>query len=96
MVSAAPSSFVMTRSSGCPLFQALQPYAFFDAASVWNVQDIGPFRQQSIHSVGGGVRAWFDYDIFGDLEVAQTLEAVPGSDGGKRATKLLLNLAMGF
>jgi hemolysin activation/secretion protein len=75
--------------------QALQPYVFFDAAQVWNVQTVGP-SGQSISSAGGGIRAWLDDDIFGDLEVAQTLEAVPGSDGGKRATKLLLNLAVGF
>ena len=75
--------------------QALQPYAFFDAARVWNVQNTGP-SGQSIGSVGGGVRAWLDDDIFGDLEVARTLEAVPGSDGGRQATKLLLNLSVGF
>ena len=75
--------------------QALQPYAFFDAAQVWNVQNTGP-ASQSIGSVGGGIRAWLEDDIFGDLEVARTLEAVPGSDGGRQATKLLLNLSVGF
>jgi hemolysin activation/secretion protein len=75
--------------------QALQPYVFFDAAQVWNIQNVGT-PGQGISSAGGGIRAWLDDNIFGDVEVAQTLEAVPGSDGGKRATKLLVNLAVGF
>ncbi len=78
-----------------PGVQALQPYAFFDKAGVWNVQNTGP-TAQSVSSVGGGLRAWLDNDIFGDIEVVHTLEAVPGSDGGRRATKLLLNLAVGL
>jgi hemolysin activation/secretion protein len=75
--------------------QALQPYAFYDAARVWNVQDTGP-SGLSIGSVGAGMRAWLDNNISGDMEVAHTLEAVPGSDGGRRTTKLLLNLSAGF
>ena len=77
------------------VIQALQPYAFFDAARIWNVQTSAPARQ-SISSAGGGLRAWLAYNLFADLEVARTLEAVPGSDGGKRATKVLMNLAVGF
>jgi hypothetical protein len=30
------------------------------------------------------------------LEVAETLQAVPGSDAGRRTTKVLLNLTAGF
>ena len=76
-------------------FRALQPYVFFDAARVWNVQNVA-LAGQSIASVGGGVRFWLAYSLSGGVEVAQTLTAVPGSDGGKRATKLLLNLAIRF
>jgi len=75
--------------------QALQPYVFFDAARVWNIQNVASLGQ-SISSAGGGVRFWLAYSVFGDVEVAQTLTAVPGSDGGKRATKMLLNLAIRF
>jgi len=78
-----------------PVVQALQPYAFYDKAGVWNVQNSG-LPGQSISSVGGGLRAWLDHEIYGDVEVVHTLEAVPGSDGGRRATKLLLNVAVGF
>ncbi|HSS14160.1 MAG TPA: ShlB/FhaC/HecB family hemolysin secretion/activation protein [Rhizomicrobium sp.] len=78
-----------------PAVQALQPYAFYDKAAVWNVQNSG-LPGQSISSIGGGIRAWLDHDIFGDIEVVHTLEAVPGSDGGNRATKLLLNMAVEF
>ncbi len=43
-------------------------------------------KDDSIASVGGGLRYWFPYNIVADTEVARTLEAVPGSDGGKLAT----------
>jgi len=78
-----------------PAVQALQPYAFYDKAGVWNVQNTG-LPGQSVSSVGGGIRAWLDHEIFGDIEVVHTLEPVPGSDGGRRATKLLLNVSVGF
>ncbi len=75
--------------------QALQPYAFFDTAEVWNVHDAAS-PGQHINSAGAGVRFWLTYNVFGDVEVARTLTAVPGSDDGKRATKLLLNIAVRF
>ncbi|MEO8301606.1 MAG: ShlB/FhaC/HecB family hemolysin secretion/activation protein [Rhizomicrobium sp.] len=78
-----------------PAVQALQPYVFYEKAGVWNVQSNG-LPGQSVSSVGGGIRAWLDHEIFGDIEVVHTLEPVPGSDGGRRATKLLLNLGVGF
>ncbi len=77
------------------VLQALQPYVFFDAAKVWDVQSNAP-AGRGIDSVGGGVRAWLDYNLFGGIELVQTLEAVPGSDGGRRATKALVNLAVRF
>ncbi len=78
-----------------PAVQALQPYVFYDKAGVWNVQS-GGLPGQSVSSVGGGIRAWLDHEIFAGLEVVHTLEPVPGSDGGRRATKLLLNVSVGF
>ena len=77
------------------IVQTLQPYAFLDAARVWNVQHTGPLGR-SIDSTGGGIRAWMDHGLFADLEVAQTLEPTPGSDGGKKATKLLVSLGAEF
>jgi hemolysin activation/secretion protein len=77
-----------------PVLQALEPYIFFDAARVWDVGSTAP--SQGIASVGGGVRAWLEYNLFCDVEVAQTLEAVPGSDGNRRATKALLNLSVRY
>jgi hemolysin activation/secretion protein len=76
--------------------QAVQPYLFYDTASVWSVQGSAGLPGQSLSSVGGGLRAWLDHEIFGDIEVVHTLEGVPGSDGGRRATKLMINLAVGF
>ena len=75
--------------------QALQPYVFFDAGRVWNVHNAGA-TDQSIDSVGGGIRFWLRYNVTGALEVAHTLERVPGSDSGKHATKILTDLAIRF
>ncbi len=75
--------------------QALQPYVFYDMARVWDVQNVASL-DRNIDSIGGGVRFWLAYNIFGDVEIAQTLKAVRGSDDGKRATKLLFNIATRF
>jgi hemolysin activation/secretion protein len=75
--------------------QAVQPYVFYDAARVWNVQNVA-LAGSTINSAGGGIRFWLPYSVFGDIEIARTLEAVPGSDGGRRTTKVLLDLAIRF
>jgi hypothetical protein len=36
------------------------------------------------------------YNVVGGIEVSRTLDAVPGSDNGKRATKLLTDLSIRF
>jgi len=80
--------------------QNLQPYAFFDAAKVWNMARPPaagiPLNDYSIASTGAGLRFWFPYNIYLDLEGARTLNAVPGSDSGKQATKLLVDIAITF
>ncbi len=80
--------------------QNLQPYAFFDAAQVWNMARPAaagiPLNDYSIASTGGGLRFWFPYNIYVDLEGARTLRAVPGSDGGREATKFLVDVAVTF
>jgi hypothetical protein len=68
---------------------------FFDAARVWNQQGLN-FGDQSIDSVGGGIRFWIVYNIIGDIEVAHTLDRVVGSDSGSQTTKFLLDLAIRF
>ncbi|MGQ0741554.1 MAG: ShlB/FhaC/HecB family hemolysin secretion/activation protein [Alphaproteobacteria bacterium] len=75
--------------------EAVQPYVFFDAAKVWNI-DVPSALDFSIVSTGGGIRFWFPYDVAAGVEVARTLEAVPGSDSGERTTKLLFNAAVRF
>jgi hemolysin activation/secretion protein len=75
--------------------QAIQPYVFFDAARVWNRQGLN-FGDQSIDSVGGGLRFWLVYNVIGDFEVAHTIDRVVGSDSGKEATKFLVDLAIRF
>jgi hemolysin activation/secretion protein len=80
--------------------QALEPYVYVDGAQTWYIQRgpaISPgLMDQNITSVGGGVRFWLPYNISGALEGSHTLHAVPGSDAGKEATKLLLDLAIRF
>jgi hemolysin activation/secretion protein len=78
----------------------LQPYAFIDAARTWYIQRGAAFdpslKDQSIVSVGGGLRFWLPYDLYADVEVARMLDAVVGSDNGKRETKVLTDLAVNF
>jgi hemolysin activation/secretion protein len=80
---------------GMSSVQALEPYLFLDTARVWNVRTPS-LGDQSLTSTGGGVRFWLAYNVTGDLEIAQTLDPVRGSDSGKRATKLLLNVAVRY
>ena len=80
--------------------KALQPYTYVEAAQTWYIQR-GPafspsLTDQHITSVGGGLRFWLPYNITAALEAAHTLHAVQGSDAGKEATKLLVDLAVRF
>jgi hemolysin activation/secretion protein len=78
--------------------QDLQPYVYVDAARTWNIkrpQEAGLFMQ-SILSAGAGVRFFFPENIFADLEVARTLNPVPGSDHDRRETKLLTDIGITF
>jgi len=78
--------------------QAVEPYVYVDGAQTWyNAEPLGSsLVDQNIASVGGGVRFWLAYNITGAVEGSHTLHAVPGSDAGKEATKLLLDLAIRF
>ena len=78
---------------------ALQPYVYLDAARTWYIRRGVPsptLFDQSIASVGGGVRVWLPYNFTASAEVAHTLIVVPGSDAGQRATKLLVDLSVRF
>jgi hemolysin activation/secretion protein len=79
---------------------ALEPYAYVEGAQTWYIQR-GPafspsLTDQYIVSAGGGLRFWLPYNITAALEGARTLHAVPGSDAGRAATKLLVDLAVRF
>jgi hemolysin activation/secretion protein len=76
----------------------LQPYVYLDGARTWNIKrpaEIGLF-QQSLASTGAGLRFFFPYNLYADLEVSRTLSPVPGSDHDKRETKLLTDVAITF
>lgn len=75
--------------------QAIQPYIFVDAAKVWSIHTPAALTP-SLTSTGAGIRLSFPYNIAAALEVATTLRSVPGSDGGKRTTKLALDAAVRF
>ncbi|MGH7489933.1 MAG: ShlB/FhaC/HecB family hemolysin secretion/activation protein, partial [bacterium] len=80
--------------------RALEPYILTDGAKTWFIQR-GPAKSaslfdQTIASAGGGVRIWLPYDFTASTEVARTFDPVLGSDAGKRATKILVNLALRF
>lgn len=78
----------------------VQPYAFYDTAATWYDNSGASFDPSlvngTIASAGGGVRFWFDYDVMAGVEVARTLRAVPGSDGGSKTTKVLIDAAIRF
>ena len=80
--------------------ESLQPYAYFDTAQTWyrpRSAVVGPaLGNSTIASAGAGLRFWFPYDIYWDVEVARTLKAVPGSDNGSQTTKFLTDLTISF
>ena len=77
-----------------------QPYAYFEAGQTWYIQRsaaVDPsLIDQSIDSVGGGVRLSLPYNASLGLEVAQTLNAVIGSDAHKEATKFFVTTGVRF
>ncbi len=78
-----------------PPVDLVQPYVFFDAAATWYLND-PTLPDQSIESVGGGVRLYLKENISLGVELDRTLHAVPGSDAGKKATKVLVDVAIRF
>jgi hemolysin activation/secretion protein len=82
------------------LLLTLEPYVYFDAAQTWYIQRgaaIDPsLTNQSIASVGGGARVTLPRNIGLGLELSQTLNAVAGSDGGKKATKVFVTAGIRF
>ncbi len=75
----------------------IEPYLFVDTAWAWYADGgaLSP-RGENIASAGGGVRLWLPWNATLGLEVARTLDAVPGSDNGKQATKVLIDGAVRF
>jgi len=83
------------RVSSPPLV-SLQPYVFYDAARTWYINSSTSLFDQSIDSVGGGVRFWLEDGVTVGVELDRTLHAVPGSDAGKTATKVLIDASIRF
>ncbi len=75
--------------------RSLEPYVYVDGAQSWYFKDPS-LPNQTLTSVGGGVRFWLPYDLTGALEGSHMLRAVPGSDLGRKATKILFDLSVRF
>ena len=79
---------------------AVEPYAYFDTARTFYIQRgvaiDASLMDQSIASVGGGIRSLLAYNASLGLEVSQTLDDVQGSDAGHRATKIFVSASMRF
>ena len=99
-VSAVRPNCVTTRPFANKYVLGAEPYVYFEAGQTWYIQRgaaIDPsLIDQSIDSVGGGVRFSLPYNASLGLEVAQTLHAVTGSDAGKQATKLFVTTGVRF
>ena len=72
-----------------------QPYVFFDTAKIWDRVD-NSGGGLAIASTGGGIRLTLPRNVSLGVEGARTLKAVPGSDSGHEATKVLFNAAVRF
>jgi hemolysin activation/secretion protein len=74
---------------------SLQPYVFLDAAETWSREEDDSV-DQSMTSTGIGMRLSTRYGMSMGVELARTLVAVAGSDGGKQATKVLFDMAVRY
>jgi hemolysin activation/secretion protein len=78
----------------------VQPYAYIDGGQTWYIQRgaaLDPsLMDQSVTSVGGGVRLALPYNASLGLEGSRTLRAVTGSDVGKKATKFFVTAGIRF
>ena len=78
----------------------IEPYGYFDTGRTFYIQRgaaiDASLTDQSVASVGGGIRSSLAYNASLGLEVSQTLNAVQGSDGGHRATKIFVNASVRY
>ncbi len=75
----------------------IEPYIFVDGARTWYIHGAATAQPGGrIASTGAGIRLWMPWNVVLDLEAAQTLWAVPGSDNGKQATKVLIDASVRF
>jgi hemolysin activation/secretion protein len=87
-------------SIGSSWLLAVEPYLFADGAETWYIQRGAArdpsLKNQSIASAGGGVRLNLPHNAIIGLEGARTLNAVPGSDAGKQASKFFITGGVRF
>ena len=78
----------------------VQPYIYVDGGQTWYIQRGAAIDSslidQSIVSMGGGVRLALPYNASLGLEGARTLRSVTGSDAGKEATKFFVTAGIRF
>jgi hemolysin activation/secretion protein len=74
----------------------LEPYVYGEGARTWFRQPNTGLEGETLRSIGGGIRFALPYRISGDIEGARTLTAVPDSDGGRKATKVLMDVSIAY
>jgi hemolysin activation/secretion protein len=75
--------------------QSAQPYAFYEAAKVWN-RTGGTPGGATLSSTGFGVRAQLPHGVGLGLEFAQTLSRLTSNDNGKLTSRILFNAGVRF
>jgi hemolysin activation/secretion protein len=75
--------------------ETVEPYVYFDTGKVWNFEP-NQGNDLAMRSTGVGIRFFLPHAISADFEVSRTLLAVPGSDNGQKATKLLMDASIRF
>lgn len=69
--------------------------SFFDTAEIWNHDGATPDANK-LASAGGGIRLGLPENVSLELLGGHSLIAVPGSEKGKHATRVLLHTALHF
>ena len=78
------------------VFRALEPYIFFERAWAWYLNGAA-IAAAAEYGLGRRRPALLSpLELYLDVEAARTLNAVPGSDNDKQATKVLMDASVRF
>lgn len=83
------------RSVPSDILRSYQIYAFYDLGAVWNMAVSDATQQQSLASLGGGIRLAFAHGIAAGLEIARPLTRHVAAEGGK-PVRVFFSLSASF